>query len=59
MVARFHFCCLTAERFPMGRKTWQIHGGAFEPMAEGDPFGDLLNATPKYVVSTTLTSSCT
>jgi dihydrofolate reductase len=41
----------------LGRKTWQIHGGAFEPMAEGDPFGDLMNATPKYVVSTTLTSA--
>ena len=38
----------------LGRKTWQIHGGAFEPMAEGDPFGDVMNAIPKYVVSTTL-----
>ncbi len=42
--------------FLLGRKTWQIHGGAFEPMAEGDPFGDVMNAMPKYVVSTTLTS---
>jgi dihydrofolate reductase len=41
----------------LGRKTWQIHGGAFEPMAEGDPFGDVMNAMPKYVVSTTLTSA--
>jgi dihydrofolate reductase len=41
----------------LGRKTWQIHGGAFEPMAEGDPFGDMMNSTPKYVVSTTLTSA--
>jgi len=38
----------------LGRKTWLIHGGAFEPMAEGDPFGDTMNAMPKYVVSTTL-----
>jgi dihydrofolate reductase len=38
----------------LGRKTWQIHGGAFEPMAAGDPFGDVMNAMPKYVVSTTL-----
>ena len=38
----------------LGRKTWQIHGGAFEPMAAGDPFGDIMNAVPKYVVSTTL-----
>jgi dihydrofolate reductase len=41
----------------LGRKTWQIHGGAFEPMAPGDPFGDVMNAMPKYVVSTTLTSA--
>jgi dihydrofolate reductase len=41
----------------LGRKTWQIHGGAFEPMAEGDPFGDVMNAMPKYVVSTTLDSA--
>jgi len=41
----------------LGRKTWQIHGGAFEPMAEGDPFGDAMNAMPKYVVSTTLTDT--
>src|SRR5262249_51788905 len=39
----------------LGRKTWQGHGGAFEPMPAGDPFGDLMNAIPKYVVSTTLT----
>jgi dihydrofolate reductase len=38
----------------LGRKTWQIHGGAFEPMPAGEPFGDLMNNTPKYVVSTTL-----
>lgn len=41
----------------LGRKTWQIHGGAFEPMAAGDPFGDMMNTMPKYVVSTTLTSA--
>lgn len=39
----------------LGRKTWQIHGGAFEPMPSGDPFGDVMNTIPKYVVSTTLT----
>jgi dihydrofolate reductase len=38
----------------LGRKTWQIHGGAFEPMAAGDPIGDIMNAVPKYVVSRTL-----
>src|SRR5262249_37169888 len=35
--------------------TWQGHGAAFDPMPEGDPFGDLMKAIPKYVVSTTLT----
>jgi dihydrofolate reductase len=41
----------------LGRKTWQGHGGAFEPMAAGDPFGDVMNTIPKYVVSTTLTTA--
>lgn len=45
-----------ADAFLLGRKTWQIHGGAFEPMA-GDPFADALNDIPKYVVSTTLESA--
>lgn len=38
----------------LGRKTWQIHGGAFEPMPVGDQFGDIMNGLSKYVVSTTL-----
>ncbi len=42
-----------SDAFLLGRKTWQIHGGAFEPMVD-DPFGDAMNAMPKYVVSTTL-----
>ena len=46
-----------SDTFLLGRKTWQIHGGAFEPMAPGDPFGDAMNAMPKYVVSTTLTDA--
>ena len=45
------------DTFLLGRKTWQIHGGAFEPMPNGDPFGDVMNNMPKYVVSTTLTST--
>jgi dihydrofolate reductase len=54
-----HFAQLMSESdtLLLGRKTWQIHGGAFEPMAEGDPFGDVMNAMPKYVVSGTLTST--
>lgn len=43
-----------SDAFLLGRKTWQIHGGAFEPMPPGNPFGDVMNAMPKYVVSTTL-----
>lgn len=38
----------------LGRKTWQIHGAAFEPMSdEEEPFGGM----HKYVVSTTLESA--
>jgi dihydrofolate reductase len=40
--------------FLLGRRTYEIHAGAFEPMASGDPFGDLMNAPKKYVVSRTL-----
>jgi len=41
----------------LGRKTWQIHAGAFEPMPAGDSFGDEMNSLHKVVVSTTLTST--
>ena len=40
----------------LGRKTWQTHGEAFEPMVD-DPFGDVMNNLKKVVVSTTLTSA--
>ena len=40
----------------LGRKTWEIHGGVFEPMVD-DPFGNTMNALHKYVVSTTLSSA--
>ena len=46
-----------ADALLLGRKTWQIHGGAFEPMPAGDPFGDTMNTVSKYVVSTTLKST--
>jgi dihydrofolate reductase len=45
-----------ADAILLGRRTWEIHGGAFEPMA-GDPFADALNNIPKYVVSTKLASA--
>ncbi len=45
-----------ADALLLGRKTWEIHGTAFEPM-EDDPFGNVMNGARKYVVSTTLTSA--
>ena len=38
----------------LGRKTYVTHAQAFEPMPVGDPFGDMMNAPAKYVVSKTL-----
>lgn len=54
--AHFFEAMSRADALLLGRKTWQIHGGAFEAMA-GDPFADALNDIPKYVVSTTLESA--
>ena len=34
----------------LGRRTYVTHAEAFEPMAQGDPFVDLMNAPKKYVV---------
>jgi dihydrofolate reductase len=42
------------DAFLLGRRTYVTHAEAFEPMAPGDPFGDLMNAPKKYVVSRTL-----
>ncbi len=54
-----HFMQAMAEcdTFLLGRKTWQTHGAAFDPMPVGDPFGDVMNSKQKYVVSTTLQSA--
>jgi dihydrofolate reductase len=46
-----------ADSLLLGRKTWQIHGTAFEPMPDSDPFGSAMNNIQKYVVSTTLKST--
>jgi dihydrofolate reductase len=46
-----------ADTLLLGRKTCQIHGGAFEPMPDGDFFGDVMNGMRKVVVSTTLPSA--
>lgn len=42
------------DAFLLGRRTYVIHAEAFEPMEAGDPFGDMMNAPAKYVVSKTL-----
>ena len=50
-----HFGQLFAEAdtLLLGRKTWKLHGDAFEPNPEGDPFGGF----KKFVVSSTLKSA--
>ena len=42
------------DAFLLGRKTYVTHANAFEPMKPGDPFGDMMNAPAKYVVSKSL-----
>jgi dihydrofolate reductase len=54
--AHFFEAMSEADTFLLGRKTWQIHGTAFEPMVD-DPFATALNNIPKFVVSTTLSSA--
>ncbi len=55
--AHFFQAMSNADALLLGRKTWQIHGGAFDPMPDDDPFGGTMNKVRKYVVSTTLTST--
>lgn len=54
--AHFFQAMAQADALLLGRKTWEIHGGAFEPMQD-DPFGNVMNGVRKYVVSTTLASA--
>src|SRR5512132_2127562 len=42
------------DAFLLGRRTYVTHAEVFEPMPAGDPFGDMMNAPKKYVVSRTL-----
>ena len=42
------------DAFLLGRRTYVTHAEAFEPLPPGDPFGDMMNAPRKYVVSRTL-----
>ena len=54
--AHFFEAFSQADALLLGRKTWQIHGAAFEPMPPGDFFGDAMNSIRKYVVSHSLKS---
>ncbi|MBI1256003.1 MAG: dihydrofolate reductase [Chloroflexi bacterium] len=55
--AHFFEAMTQADALLLGRKTWEGHGAAFNPMPDDDPFGGAMNAVRKYVVSTTLTST--
>jgi dihydrofolate reductase len=55
--AHFFQAMTQADALLLGRKTWQGHGAAFDPLPAGDPFGDVMNGVHKYVVSTTLKSA--
>ncbi|MEZ4553966.1 MAG: dihydrofolate reductase family protein [Dehalococcoidia bacterium] len=54
--ARFMEAMAECDAFLLGRRTWEGHS-VFETFEEGDPFGDMMKAMPKYVVSTTLESA--
>jgi dihydrofolate reductase len=49
--ANFGVLMHDTDAFLLGRKTYETHAAAFEPMPAGDPFGDMMNAPKKYVVS--------
>ena len=51
---RFVALMQDCDAFLLGRRTYVTHAEAFEPMPAGDPFGDVMNAPKKYVVSKTL-----
>jgi len=55
--AHFFQAMMESDTLLLGRKTWQGHGAAFDPMPDGDPFGDVMKSKQKYVVSTTLKST--
>lgn len=52
--ASFGAILAESDAFLLGRKTYVTHAQAFEPLPAGDPFGDMINAPKKYVVSRTL-----
>ena len=52
--AKFMSLMQDCDAFLLGRRTYVGHAQAFEPLPKGDPFGDVMNAPAKYVVSRTL-----
>ena len=52
--ATFFALMQDCDAFLLGRRTYVTHADAFEPLPAGDPFGDVMNAKKKYVVSRTL-----
>ena len=52
--ASFDALMQDVDAFLLGRRTYVTRAEAFEPLPPGDPFGDLMNAPKKYVVSRTL-----
>ena len=55
--AHFFQAISDCDTFLLGRKTWQGHADAFDPLPAGDLFGDVMNNMRKVVVSTTLKSA--
>ena len=51
---RFGVLMKDVDALLLGRRTYVTHAQAFEPMPPGDPFGDMMNAPRKFVVSRTL-----
>jgi dihydrofolate reductase len=54
--AQFFAAMSECDAFLLGRRTWESHA-VFETFEDGDPFGDVMKAMRKYVVSTTLASA--
>ena len=52
--ANFGALMQDTDAFLLGRKTYETHAAAFEPLPAGDLFGDMMNAPKKYVVSKTI-----
>ena len=55
--AHFGEAMQDADTLLLGRKTWQTHGAAFNPIPDDDPFMGPFNTLQKFVVSTTLDST--